>query len=1669
MAGGIKEKIKKRERIFAVLRRHLQFLATYDPAVNQGQVQSRLDKLEATWDDFHELQEEIYELDGKGEYEQEANNAYAEFETQYYELRASYLEKLAPPAPIPNMDNSIRNNSALGLHTGVRLPQISLPEFDGDFKGWLSFKSTFVSLIHDSNELSDVQKFHYLKSALKGEAAKLIESLTITNDNYVIAWETITKRYSNEYLLKKRHLQALMEFPKIDRESASRIHELVDEFDQRLKILKQLGEKTEHWGAMIVHWMCSKLWEDHAASVVEFLEKRTRVLEAVQSNSSKVSSVQPKVQSKRERLTVHASMESGRSDPTCQCCGELHFLVRCAKFQSFGLKEKLDFVNSKRLCSNCFKTGHWVRDCNSKFSCRSCGKRHNSLIHPGFQASSGGSNNNQTESSSSAGSSGRKDNVAKAHVAAEIAEEDQDEAEDGMTAGSYSVGAKQGISSASVFLSTVVVVVRGHNGGKQLARALLDSGSQVNVMSERMCQMLKLKRRTICVPITGVGQAETMAKHAVKTTITSRVTDFSVGLDFVILPRVTSELPSVTVPVSHWKIPSHIQLADPQFNTSGCIDLLLGAEHFFSFLYEREMKRINLGPQLPILVDSVFGWIVSGRDASLQQRKPVRCCTVTATGKLEELLENFWKIESCSDQPAWSKEEFDCEEDFKRTHSRADNGRYIVQLPKHPNFDKMLGASKTVAFTRYQKLEYRLERNPEMKEQYSAFMKEYLDMGHMRRLSEEEVHEEANGRDKRILRKVFYLPHHAVLKESSITTKVRVVFDASACSDSGYSLNDVLLKGPVIQDNLLNMLIRFRKYEVALVGDVEKMYRQVLHDVDDTIRLRIFFRFTNDEPIGVYELLTVTYGLKPSSFLATRALQQLAVDEGSSDSQACLALKNDFYVDDYIGGATSIIKAIELRKDLSSLMSKGGFPVLITAKIIMQQLALLQSGWDSPIPIQLERKWEDFYSCLPMLMQFSIPRFAFVNDYVDVQLHCFADASDLAYGACLYVRSVDEHGNVRTELLSSKSRVAPLKRLSIPRLELCAAREAALLYHTVVQALSLDTFQAYFWSDSTVVLHWLKAPPNTWKTFIANRVSTIQTTTYGHTWQHVTGKENPADFVSRGLSVDDLMKCNLWRYGPSWLKEAPSKWMESESTELIPTATDLEPRVLVRASAATVKPNDIFSLRSSFLPLIRLVAHCLRFLVNCRRPNERNTSVFLTASDINAAKMKLICIVQEECFSEDIRSLKKMHRVPSKSPLKLLCPFIDKDEIIRVGGRLRYSLEDYITRHPAVLPQSHVLTKMIIDYHHQQVHHGGQQATLASVRQEFWPIHGKRAVTSVLRKCHRCFRFNPKPIQQPMGQLPSTRVRPARPFLITGVDYCGPFYLKPPHRRAAPPKAYIAVFVCFSTKAIHLELVMDLSTAGFIAALRRFIGHHGIPNEIHSDNATNFQGAKHELYELYNCLTSKTGQQAVESELSEQGISWHFIPPRAPNFGGLWEAAVRSAKTALKKEVGAIQLTHESFSTLLVQITAALNSRPLAPLTDDPADISALTPAHFLIGSPMNALPDPDLTAIPSNRLTHYQQRQQMFQRYWQRWSQEYLTGLQTASKNVQVSPIRIGSVVILREDNIPPLQWPLARIVEVHPGADGVVRVVTVYTSKGTYKRQVNRICPLPNEEETF
>jgi hypothetical protein len=274
----------------------------------------------------------------------------------------------------------------------------------------------------------------------------------------------------------------------------------------------------------------------------------------------------------------------------------------------------------------------------------------------------------------------------------------------------------------------------------------------------------------------------------------------------------------------------------------------------------------------------------------------------------------------------------------------------------------------------------------------------------------------------------------------------------------------------------------------------------------------------------------------------------------------------------------------------------------------------------------------------------------------------------------------------------------------------------------------------------------------------------------------------------------------------------------------------------------------------------------------------------------------------------------------------------------------------------------------------------------------------------------------------------------------------------------------MAIFVCFVTKAVHIEVVTSLTTDAFLAALRRFIARRGKPKTIYSDNGTNFQGAANQLYKIYKMLQSSSEIVKVQDFLAKEGCDWKFIPPHAPHFGGLWEAAVKSMKYHLRRTLGSHIASFEELCTLLAEIEACLNSRPLCILSDDPFSQTYLSPGHFLIGEPLTQLPSMDLTDIKCNRLSRWQLLQQQLQQFWNKWSAEYLQGLQHRQRWQQYQPnIQPGSLVFVREDNTTPFQWPTGVILDTHPGADGNVRVVTIKTSKGIFKRPITKICPLP------
>ncbi|KAH8232106.1 hypothetical protein KR032_003514, partial [Drosophila birchii] len=561
----------------------------------------------------------------------------------------------------------------------------------------------------------------------------------------------------------------------------------------------------------------------------------------------------------------------------------------------------------------------------------------------------------------------------------------------------------------------------------------------------------------------------------------------------------------------------------------------------------------------------------------------------------------------------------------------------------------------------------------------------------------------------------------------------------------------------------------------------------------------------------------------------------------------------------------------------------------------------------------------------------------------------------------------------------------------------------------------------------------------------------------------VSSANNPADVLSRGIAASKLAGHSLWLYGPLFLHGSRDKWSKVPSI----TPSDLERRVK-QVSLPTCQDQlgiELYSCNhgNSFHKLQRIVAYMLRF---CHKQN-RSPTTTLSVGELTYARKLILSTIQKIEFSAEHKQLRIHRTVDKRSSIVSLSPIIGHDGLIRVGGRLEESNLPYAAKHQILLPYNDQIVKMLLREMHEENMHCGAQSLRAIARQQYWILNDKTMARSIIHSCVRCTRARPKLMQQIMGNLPADRVTQARPFSNSGVDYCGPFWIHHKIRGKRPDKAYIAVFCCFATKAVHLELVSDLTTDAFLAALRRFLGRRGKCQTIHCDNATNFVGANNQLKALEETIFTEQAQTRIVNQCSKQQVEFKFIPPRAPSFGGLWEAAVKSAKRLLVSVTATSSLTFEELNTVIIEVEAILNSRPLTPMSSDPTDTSALTPGHFLIGEPLVAPPDANL-ALPGKTLVkRWELVSRLKQSFWNQWSMEYLQELQMRTKwKTMAQNVKEGLLVLVKEDNVPVMSWPMGRIVKTYPGKDNQVRVVDVKTASGRFKRPVTRLAPLLKEE---
>lgn len=666
------------------------------------------------------------------------------------------------------------------------------------------------------------------------------------------------------------------------------------------------------------------------------------------------------------------------------------------------------------------------------------------------------------------------------------------------------------------------------------------------------------------------------------------------------------------------------------------------------------------------------------------------------------------------------------------------------------------------------------------------------------------------------------------------------------------------------------------------------------------------------------------------------------------------------------------------------------------------------------------------------------------------QLHHFSDASERGFGASTYLRMTDENEETHCALLMAKSKLAPLKAMTIPRLELSAAVLAVQLDKTIREHLDISLIDSVFWTDSTIVLQYIRSVEKRFQTFVANRIAKIHDHTEPSQWKHVSTEQNPADYVSRGMSAKELKDSTLWQNGPEFLAKPEEHWPNQPHLESENEAMEIKKTPQIYSCNADVNsPTDKFiTSYSSWHRLKKAVAWILRLKSNLRHKEEIETNKYLTVDELNRAETAIIKYVQRCEFSNE-----------SSKRLDKLSP-ATRDGIIRVGGRLMNAPLPEDAKHQIILPAKHHVTKLIIRQCHFACAHGGIERTFAEVRQRFWT--SRTMVKRVLGRCITCLRYKSPKQTQMMSDLPESRTIPGDPpFTRVGVDYFGPFLVK---RGRSDHKRYGCLFTCFATRAVHIEVAYSLETDSFINALERFVARRGQPAEITSDNGTNFVGAQRELA----AALSAWNQSQIHEHLLQQGIRWKFNPPAASHMGGVWERQIRSIRSLLLVLLKEQTLSEENLITLMCNIENIINSRPITKLSDDPNDPLPLTPNHLL---KLRSSPD-----LPPGKFVkedlyrrRWRQVQYLADLFWTRWINEYLPILQQRQKWLKAKEnLAIGDLVIVADDNSPRYRWPLGLITAVYPGKDNLVRTVQVKTRSRLLERPITKICLLEGAVET-
>ncbi|KAJ8974304.1 hypothetical protein NQ317_009544, partial [Molorchus minor] len=636
-------------------------------------------------------------------------------ENKYFATLAAITSILEnKDVPISSIANSVNVPTSVVDSKSIKLPNVQIPTFTGKFEEWHSFVDLFTSMIHDNKDLSNVQRFYYLKGYLQGEPLSLINELRLTSENYTAAWDTLKKRFDNKLAIVDSHISAIVNAPVITKGTSNNLREFLTNVHQHLNSLRALELPVEKWDVILVCILTKKLdYQTHKAYELEKsktdLPTVKNLLDILELHCVALEALSPAVP--KQKTTQRASMHavSNRSESkTCNFCNNSnHIIYHCSRFKNLNFDQRREFI------------GHALNQCSS-IGCKVCKRKHHTLLH--IPTAIGEQTENPTTSNAVLPS-----NTQPIQNTAVLPSNTQaDNALPSNALRNVTALHTQLNNESQILLATASINVVGADGSLVSARALLDGGSQVSFITTRLFKRLNLPSYKQNLQILGLSSNSLQIDRLVEVVIQSRTTNFNDKLTCAILDRITVDLPHCSVNTRELKIPSNLRLADPEYHLTAPIDILIGDDLFYDIMLP---NTVILGTNLPILQHTKLGYVVSGRVPTYCSHLATRASCAATSNTVDDMIARFWKLEEVSSKNtkefAKSTQERLCEQLFN-THTTLSNSKYTVRLPLiQEDARTLLGGSFNTAVRRFYSLEKRLQKDEQLYNDYKKFILEY--------------------------------------------------------------------------------------------------------------------------------------------------------------------------------------------------------------------------------------------------------------------------------------------------------------------------------------------------------------------------------------------------------------------------------------------------------------------------------------------------------------------------------------------------------------------------------------------------------------------------------------------------------------------------------------------------------------------------------------------------------------------------------------------------------------------------------------------------------------------------------------------------------------------------------------------------------------------------------